>query len=243
MNVLLLSNSTNSGAEFLAHARDEIHQCVANCQIVFIPFALDSWDSYTDQVRNALPGFDVVGAHESGSIAETIVKANCVFAGGGNTFRLLEALTRLDVIDRLAARVRTGDCTYIGSSAGTNIAAPTIRTTNDMPIVDLPSLKSLGITPFQVNPHFTDAHPEGLMAETRADRLAQFHERSDVPVVALYEGSWIRIRGSERVIGGAAGAKVFERGKVSTLSPGESLDRWWFPGDYDCRVPPLTDLP
>jgi dipeptidase E len=241
MDVLLLSNSTNPGAGFLDHARDEISACADGRPVLFIPFALDDWDGYTARIRRALPDLDVRGAHESGYFDEAILDAFCVFVGGGNTFRLLDALYRLDVVEQLADRVRTGLCSYIGSSAGTNIAAPTIRTTNDMPILQLGSLTALGLVPFQINPHFTDDTQPGLMAETRTERLAQFHERNDVPVVALYEDSWIRIRGEERVIAGTKGAKVFQPGAEFALASGDTLDPWWRPGSYDSRVPVLTN--
>lgn len=110
-----------------------------------------------------------------------------------------------------------------------------------MPIVDLGSLRSLGLVPFQINPHFSDTNPEDLTVETRAERLAQFHERSDAPVVALYEGSWIRVRGAERVVGGPAGAKVFEPGVETSLAAGDILDRWWRAGRFDSRIPILTN--
>jgi dipeptidase E len=241
MDVLLLSNSANPGAGFLDHAREEIIGCTAGRPLVFLPFALGDWDAYTNRVRRALPGVDVRGAHDVGHIDEVILDAGCVFAGGGNTFRLLEALLRLDVIEPLAERVRSGACSYIGSSAGTNIAAPTIRTTNDMPIVELQSLRALGLVPFQINPHFSDATATSLTVETRAERLAQFHERNDVPVVALYEGSWIRVRGEERVVGGTDGAKVFEPRTETSLVAGDTLDRWWCPGRFDSRVPVLAN--
>ena len=237
VDLLLLSNSTNHGAGYLTHAREAIREVVRGRPIVFVPFALDNWDDYTAMVRAALPGLDVVGAHEDGAISTTIGEASCVFVGGGNTFRLLAALRRLRVVDRLAARVLAGACAYIGSSAGTNVAGPTIRTTNDMPIVDVGSLEALGLVPFQINPHYTDAVTPGLMAESRAERIAQFHERSDVPVVGLLEGSWVRVDGDARPVGGTCGAKVFERGAVTDLAPGDPLDRWWHPGTFDDREP------
>ena len=185
----------------------------------------------------ALPGLEVTGAHETGRPAATIREATCLFVGGGNTFRLLATLRRLGVMDEVAARVHTGTCSYIGSSAGTNVACPTIRTTNDMPIVEVGSLDALRLVPFQINPHYTDAAVPGLMAETRAERIAQFHERSDVPVIGLLEGSWIRVDGDDRRLGGTNGAKVFERGTVTELAPGDSLERWWRPAAFDDRPP------
>jgi len=237
VDLLLLSNSTNHGAGYLDHARDAVTELAAGRPVVFVPFALDTWDDYTDLVRRALPDLRVTGAHEGGDPATAIGRASCVFVGGGNTFRLLAELRRFGVLGVMADRVRSGACAYIGSSAGTNLACPTIRTTNDMPIVEVGSLDALGLVPFQINPHYTDAVAPGLMAETRAERIAQFHERSAVPVVGLLEGSWIRVDGHDRRIGGTAGARVFERGAVTDLVPDDRLDRWWAPAPFDDHRP------
>ena len=233
MRMLLLSNSTNHGETFLAHARERIAEFARGEPVSFVPFALADWDGYTERVRNAL-GSDVVGVHRDGQPARAIAEARCLLVGGGNTFRLLDALYRLGVLEVLRRRVRSGELAYAGASAGTNIAAPTIRTTNDMPIVDPPGLAALGLVPFQINPLYVDADPGStLMAETRAERLAQFLEVSDVAVVALYEGAWIEIDGDDRRIGGKNGALVFHRGGTERLGTSADLDRWWRPGSFD----------
>lgn len=237
MELLLLSNSKNPGAGFLDHARDVISAMTD--RLVFVPFAFDAWEAYTTSVRAALSDLEVVGAHEGGDPARAILDASCLFVGGGNTFRLLDALRRLDLVEAIGERVRSGACAYVGASAGTNVAGPTIRTTNDMPIVDVGSLDSLALVPFQINPHFTDELPAGLMTETRSERIRQFHERSATPVVALFEGAWVEVRDGDRTVGGTAGAKVFERDGVTDLAPGASLDRWWQDPIYDDRRPGL----
>lgn len=233
MELLLLSNSTNAGSAYLEHARTEITAFADGRQVVFVPFALDNWDEYTDMVRQSLNGVNVLGAHEAGLADETILAADVVFLGGGNTFRLLDALERLDLTSALADRVRQGLCGYIGASAGTNVACPSIRTTNDMPIVQVQSLNALGLVPFQINPHFTDEHPSGLMAETRRERIAQFHERSAAPVLGLREGAWLRVQGEERTLGGSGGGVMLTRGEATELDTGASVNQWWRPVTFD----------
>jgi dipeptidase E len=236
VNVLLFSNSTNPGMGYLTHAAEAIAELAAGRQVVFVPFALDDWDGYTAKVRAALPGIDVLGAHE-GAADDTVLAADVVFVGGGNTFRLLHTLERYDLVDPLGERVRKGECAYIGASAGTNIAGPTIRTTNDMPIVAPRSLDALGVVPFQINPHFTDEHPSGLMAETRRERIEQFLEHSATPVIGLPEGSWLRVLGDDRSVAGQGGAVVFTRAGAVTLPPGARLEEWWGTPVFDDRLP------
>ena len=116
--------------------------------------------------------------------------------GGGNTFRLLDSLYALDVIDGLGRRVREGETRYVGASAGTNVACPTIRTTNDMPICLPPTFAALGLVPFQINLHYIEADPAStFMGETRDERIEEFLEENDCEVLALYEGSWLRVSG------------------------------------------------
>lgn len=137
--------------------------------------------------------------------------AEAVLVGGGNAFRLLAAVYRLDLLHVIRRRVGEG-VPYIGSSAGTNIACPTIRTTNDMPIVEPPSLAALGLIPFQINPHYPARETlAGHLGETRDQRIAEFLEDNDVPVLALHEGCWVEVTGTSATIGGVAGARLFQR--------------------------------
>jgi dipeptidase E len=237
MELLLLSNSTNHGEAFLAHAAAEIAAVAAGRPVLFVPYALADHDAYAARVRGAL-ALEVTSAHEAADPARAIAEAGCVFVGGGNTFRLARTMRDLGVLGVLGARVRAGECAYVGSSAGTNLAAPTIRTTNDMPIVEVASFDALGLVPFQINPHYVDPDPVStLMAETRAERIAQFHEISDVAVLGLFEGSWVRVRAQERRLGGTAGAVVFTRGGVERLAAGARLDHLWRPGRFDVDPP------
>jgi dipeptidase E len=156
---------------------------------------------------------------------EEIRNAEAVFIGGGNTFRLLKALADRAILEPLRERASDG-MPYMGSSAGTNMACPTLRTTNDMPIVQPPTFEPLALVPFQINPHYLDPDTTGRhMGESREERLAQFHEENDATVLGLREGAWLRITPDEHVrLGGDTGAKLFRRGAAPTeVTAGEDL--------------------
>jgi dipeptidase E len=115
---------------------------------------------------------------------------------------------------------------YAGASAGSNVAAPTIKTTNDMPIVEPPSLRSLGLVSFQINPHYLDPDPGSRhMGETRETRIREFHEEDDTPVIGLREGAMLRVEGESVDLRGQAGARLFRRGQEPLeVAPGSRLD-------------------
>ncbi|MFV2176789.1 dipeptidase PepE [Actinomadura sp. LOL_016] len=209
MELLLLSNSTNHGRTYLEHALDTVTAFVgAGSTLAFVPYALADHDAYTGTVRAALEprGITVRGAHTSG-----LDGADAVFVGGGNSFRLLRDLYRTGLRDELRAAVRAG-LRYMGASAGTNMACPTLRTTNDMPIVQPPSFDALGFVPFQINPHYVDPRPgDTHMGETREQRLAEFLECNDVPVLGLREGTWLRVSNGAATLGGPLDARLFRR--------------------------------
>jgi dipeptidase E len=143
-----------------------------------------------------------------------LTTAEAVFVGGGNTWRLLKALYEMDLLALIRARVLEGSLLYAGASAGSNVAGPTIKTTNDMPIVETPSLQALGLVSFQINPHYLDPDPASKhMGETRETRLREFHEENDTPVVGLREGAILRVEGESIVLKGQAGARLFRRGQ------------------------------
>ena len=136
-----------------------------------------------------------------------------IFVGGGNTFRLLGTLQDSGLLQTIRRRVR-GGMLYMGASAGTNMAMPTIKTTNDMPIVEPHSFEALGFVPFQINPHYLDPDPGSThMGETREQRLTEFLEENDVPVVGLREGAWLRVEGESMTLGGRNGARIFRPGE------------------------------
>jgi dipeptidase E len=228
MRLLLLSNSTRHGSGYLDHALAEIDGFLGEVRsLVFVPFALHDREAYGAQVRERLAAIGVevrtLTADDAGR--RLISEAQAVFTGGGNTFRLLKTLQDSGLLPLLRDRVRSG-MPYLGSSAGTNLAAPTIKTTNDMPIVQPASFEALGLLPFQINPHYLDPDPSSThMGETREERLRQFHEENETPVVGLREGAWIRLEAGRARLGGENGARIFRRGREpEERRTGESLD-------------------
>lgn len=224
VELLLLSNSMNHGSTMFAHAADDLVELVAGERVAFVPYALADWDDYAERVEDALGVLDIEVApvHRSAAPDRAILDAAVVLVGGGNTFRLLDSLQGLGVVEGLAGRVRGGVTRYVGSSAGTNVACPTIRTTNDMPICRPRSFEALGLLPFQVNLHYVDTDPTSTyMGETRDERIEEFLEENDCPVLAMYEGSWLRVRGDRATIHGPA--RLFARHRVDALAPGDDV--------------------
>jgi dipeptidase E len=226
--VLLVSSSVCHPTGFLDHAEGELRDFLGPVrQVVFLPWALRDRDAYAAKVRERLGrmGYEVDSANDSSDPGRSIGGAEAVFAGGGNTFRLLKTLYEHDLLTPLRRRVAEG-MPYVGSSAGSNVAGPTIRTTNDMPIVEPPSLTALGLVPFNLNPHYLDPDPSSThRGETREERIAQFHEENDPPVVGLREAAMLRIEETEVRLRGAAGARIFLKGEAPfEAKPGERLD-------------------
>ncbi|NED95785.1 dipeptidase PepE [Phytoactinopolyspora alkaliphila] len=227
MRLLLMSNSIAPGRGYLEHAHEVLTETLGGVgAVTFIPFALKDHDAYTEIIATGLRplGVKVIGAHTA-KPADLVRRAEAVFVGGGNTFRLVQALYRTGLMEIIKARVADG-LPYIGSSAGTNVAGPTMRTTNDMPIVQPPSFETLNLVPVQINPHYIDPPPDRVhMGETREERLLQFLEENDVPVVGLREGTWLERSDAKLTLGGIdAGARLFQRGaEPRDISPGTDL--------------------
>ncbi|HVR42837.1 MAG TPA: dipeptidase PepE [Thermoanaerobaculia bacterium] len=226
--LLLLSNSGVHGEEYLAWAEEAIAELLEGMRTVaFVPYALHDLDAYTATARRKFEsmGFELRAVHEAETPAAGVREADAVFVGGGNTFRLLTRLHQTGLIDAIRKRVREG-MRYIGSSAGTNVACPTIKTTNDMPIVHPPTFEALGLVRFQINPHYLDPDPASKhMGETREQRIREFHEMNDAPVVALREAAFLRVDGDSVRLGGRTGARLFRRGADPTEHlPGEMLE-------------------
>lgn len=221
MRLLLISSSNVHGYGYLDHAEPFIRDFLGGRRrVAFIPFAASNHEGYTSMVRERMAKMDleIVGVDAMGD-------ADAIFTGGGNTFRLLKTLYERKLVDRVRELVR-GGVAYIGSSAGTNIAGPTIKTTNDMPIVWPPTLDALGFVSFQLNPHYLDPDLKSThRGETREERIREFHEESDTPVVGLREGGMLRVEnGVVRLIGSAA-ARIFRRGQQAIeIEPGNVLD-------------------
>lgn len=213
--LLLISNSTLFGSGFLDHAEPEIRDFLSAVKrVIFVPFALQDQDGYTDKVsgRLATMGYAVDSIHRTEDKRKAVRDAEAVFIGGGNTFRLLKTLYQFELLDEIRNRVDEG-MLYMGSSAGSNVAGPTIRTTNDMPIVEPPSFDSLGLVSFQINPHYLDPDPDSKhMGETREERILQFLEDNDTPVVGLREGAMLRVENGQTSLKGSTGARIFRRG-------------------------------
>jgi dipeptidase E len=229
LRLLLISNSTLYGGGYLDHCAAAIEAVLrpAVSRVLFIPYALLDRDAYAARARErfARMGFGLDSIHDVASRPATAVEqAEAIFIGGGNTFRLLDALWRHALIEPIARRVRQG-MPYIGSSAGSNVACVTIKTTNDMPIVQPPTFDALNLVPFNINPHYLDAIPGSThMGETREERIAQFHEENLPPVVGLREGAWLRVDDRGVTLEGITGARLFRRGQPpEEHSPGTRL--------------------
>jgi dipeptidase E len=216
MRILLISNSTVHGRGYLDHAEEELRNFLGNARtVLFFPYALFDRDAYAAKAaaRFAEMGYTMTSAHSASDPAKAIGETDAIFVGGGNTFRLLKALQDLELIEPIRRRVRAG-APYVGSSAGSNVAGPTIRTTKDMPIVQPRSFESLGLVPFQVSPHFQDPDPNSThMGETQEERILQFLEENETPVLGMREGAWVRAGIGTVVLGGARGARIFRRGE------------------------------
>jgi dipeptidase E len=228
MRILLISNSTLYGSGYLDHAADEIRDFLSNLKrVVFVPFALHDRDAYAAQAKARFEklGYKIESLHQSTNPKQSIENAEAIFIGGGNTFRLLNSLYDLDLLDVIRQRVIEG-VPYIGSSAGSNVAGPTIKTTNDMPIIEPPSFVALNLVQFQINPHFLDPDPNSThMGETREQRLLQFLEENDTTVVALREGAMIRIENGTATLKGTSGGRVFRKDhEPNEITPGTILD-------------------
>jgi dipeptidase E len=173
-------------------------------------------------------GYELTSIHTPSNPEAAVNEAEVVFIGGGNTFRLLKALYDFGVLDPIRKRVNEG-MPYIGSSAGSNVAGPTIKTTKDMPIVQPPSFDALGLVPFQISPHFLDPDPNSKhMGETQEERILQFLEENDTPVAGLREGAMVRVDDGATFLKGSSGARIFRKDlePVETL-PGARLDEFF----------------
>lgn len=226
LRLLLISNSTLHGSGYLEHCASELRDFLGGVRrVAFVPWALHDHDGYTTAARAAYAAFgcELRSVHEAPA-RRLIEASDALFIGGGNTFRLLAALYRHGVIEPIRARCADG-MPYVGSSAGANVAGITIKTTNDMPIVQPPSFDALALVPFNINPHYLDADPSSRhMGETREQRIAQFHEENTPPVVGLREGAMLRIEGAALTLKGSTGARLFERGRAAReFAPGADL--------------------
>ena len=223
MRLLLISSSNVQGYGYLDHAEPEIRRFLHKKRTVaFCPFAAHDHELYTEKVRARFKamGFEILPM-------EDFEPADAIFVGGGNTFRLLKKLQERKLIDVIRQRARAG-MAYIGSSAGSVITSPTIRTTNDMPIVECQSLDSLGLIPFQLNCHYLDPDPNSThKGETREQRLLEFHEENSIPVVGLREGTMLWVADDTHKLLGLKPARIFRPGREAIeVGPEKWLDEY-----------------
>lgn len=189
-------------------------------RLLFVPYALHDHEGYLLAIRERglHAGYLLEGIHHAADPRTAVLQAQALFVGGGNTFRLLHELYRYNLLDVIRERVRQG-LPYLGISAGTNVACPTIKTTNDMPITQPPRFDALGLVPFQVNAHYFTGHPfvkrddvfHEHFGETRDERIREFHEMNDQAVIGLWEGGLLQVDAGKVMLVGAA-ARIFRKG-------------------------------
>lgn len=215
--IIIASTSTLHDGAYLEYLLPTLETHFINCTtLLFIPYARPSGishDDYTDRVRLAFAKIqkNIIGLHEFDNPIEAIEKSEGIFTGGGNTFLLVTELYKNNVIEVLTKVVENGT-PYLGSSAGSNITGLTMQTTNDMPIIYPPSFKTLGLIPFNLNPHYLDADSQSKhMGETRETRIKEFHEFNSIPVLGLREGSWLDVNGDRIILKGNLTARLFTK--------------------------------
>lgn len=220
MKLLLISNSTNPGESYLDYPKNNIKTFLGSVPVkaLFIPYAAVtfSYDEYEKKVSERFReiGHDIISIHQFKDPVAAAKNASAIVTGGGNTWKLLDELQKNDLIDVIRKRV-TGGIPYVGWSAGANVACPTIRTTNDMPVVQPHSFSSFNLIPFQINPHYTDSNPAGHAGETREQRIEEFIElNKDVYVAGLREGTILHIENSTVRLIGTRKIRIFKKGII-----------------------------
>jgi dipeptidase E len=216
IQAIIASSSTVHDSDYLDYLLDDIALLFKHTEtILFVPYARPSGishEAYTNIVREAFSKINktVIGLHTFKTPAEALKTAKGIFVGGGNTFVLTHQLYDLQLMAPLRHAILDG-IPYLGTSAGSNICGPSIKTTNDMPIVYPTSLKALGILPFNINAHYLDPDANSKhMGETRETRLKEFHEYNTTPVVGLREGSWLSLTGTAILLKGTLSARLFK---------------------------------
>jgi dipeptidase E len=219
-NIIIASTSTLHGGDYLEYLLPELKVHFEHCKtILFIPFARPggiSHDEYTANVALAFAKINkkVKGIHEFDNFSTAIKNAEGIFTGGGNTFLLVTQLYKNSIMDVLAETVTNG-MPYLGTSAGSNICGLTMQTTNDMPIIYPPSFDTLGLIPFNLNPHYLDPDLQSKhMGETRETRINEFHSFNNIPVLGLREGSWLDVKGDKIILKGNLTARLFKQNQI-----------------------------
>ena len=220
MRLLLISNSTMAGEAYLDYPKYEIKEFLGDKPLtaLFIPYAAVtfSFDLYEEKVteRFAELGFQLKSIHHFDDPVQAVRDAQVIVVGGGNTWQLVRMMHDHQLMEVIREKVANGT-PYVGWSAGANVACPTLRTTNDMPIIDPKGFETIGLVPFQINPHYMDANPEGHGGETREQRIEEFLEiNSTLFVVGLREGTMLRVEGEQMRMIGNRTARIFLKGNT-----------------------------
>lgn len=219
MRLLLISNSTNAGEPYLDYPKHNIKAFLNQYnvkKVMFVPYAAVtfSYDEYQSRVANRFKeiGIEVDSVHHYQNQREAIENAEAVVVGGGNTFALTGLMQKYGLIEAIRSKV-IGGTPYVGWSAGSNVTCPTICTTNDMPIVEPQSFKALNLIPFQINPHYLDAHPDGHAGETREQRIEEYITANQgMTVVGLREGCILKIEDNKIALIGERTLRIFRFG-------------------------------
>lgn len=223
--MIIASTSTVHGSGYLDYILSELPKLFKGVkEVLFIPYAQPSglsYDAYTATAKKAFAKIDIAikGIHQCKNLQKALEEAKGIFVGGGNTFLLVNTLYKQKIMQALADVIERG-IPYFGTSAGSNICGLTMATTNDMPIVYPPSFETLGVIPFNINPHYLDADPHSKhKGETRETRINEYHSLNKTPVLGLREGSWLDVRGADIILKGKLTARLFLQNK----SPKELL--------------------
>ncbi len=219
------------GEPYLSYPRFEIKKFLGdkNVHLLFIPYAAVtfSFDLYEAKVKERFAeiGHQITSIHHYHDPVKAVQEAGAIVVGGGNTWQLVRMLHDNHLMDAIREKVLQGT-PYIGWSAGSNVACPTLRTTNDMPIIDPKGFDCLGLVPFQINPHYLDVNPEGHGGETREQRIEEFLEiNPGITVVGLREGTMLKYADNSLQLIGSRSARIFKKGEEpQELNPGENLD-------------------
>ncbi|MCW9038772.1 dipeptidase PepE [Altibacter sp.] len=218
-NLIVASTSTVYGGGYLDYLSETLSDLFKHTnEVIFIPYARPggiTHDAYTEKASEAFKkiGKELRGLHTFTDPQKAIREAKGIFTGGGNTFVLVTALHQLQLMQPLREAIFNG-LSYLGTSAGSNICGISMQTTNDMPIVYPPSFKTLGVVPFNINPHYLDPDPSSThMGETRETRINEFHTQNTIPVIGLREGSWLEVKGAIIKLRGDLNARIFEQDK------------------------------
>lgn len=230
MRLLLISNSTNPGEKYLDYPKIKIREFLGNKPVkaLFIPYAAVtfSYDDYEKKVSERFMeiGHEITSIHHFDDPGKAVANATAIVVGGGNTWKLLKTIRDNNLIDIIRKKVISGT-PYIGWSAGSNVACPTIRTTNDMPVVEPDSFNAFNLIPFQINPHYLDANPAGHAGETREQRIEEFIEvNPDLYVLGLREGTMLTIENNSIILSGPRKARIFKKGTLPVeIGAGEDL--------------------